>query len=1498
MTIILILLMIILSIGIASYIYRDGIVSWAKKHKKQLLGFGVVSSMVLAGATVLIPTGDAPSGNWVIDGDTVSWENQYGRLEVTPHTSKNIIRQIQYCNITWKYPDNNIDVAFRFDDELTGYKNIWMWQNISHDVTVPDYGDINANYTINNITSFTVLTGTPEYVDYGDNTSNHYYNGTTTNDSYIIGFDSFDWLNPWHTNATFYYVYYGQTGSHIEQQYWFDWNSKKSAFQHTIYNDKHYYYVTDLSIIQDKTYSFKWQYNTPVNTNGKWDLMAKLSSDTIQEALQSDRYIMIDPWWESDWDYYKQITIDSIDQVDATLTNFPILVNITDSDLASKALDNGSDIAFTLIDNSTQLNHEIESFDGGTGALVAWVNVTSLSHDSDLVINMYYGNVGASNQQNPTGTWDSNYIRVYHMDDLTTSTIDDSTETSDGTKLSANNPLKYSDGIVDDGQDFSSDYIIFGGIEDIPPDYTVEFWASPDNIADSNGAIFITVPPYFAFGFYVTADEIIIGNSAFRKGFDDISAYLTNDVWNYWTGVVDASNDMDLYRDGKLMVLDDVVNYFSSFDYDRMGCRDSSATDGTNTLSRYLDGKLDEVRISDILRSADWINTCYNTVNNASVDCANPFLSIGSEQTEGAGWTNSNPVNSNPIPVNTATDISVSLSQLNITVNDANGANQTMNITFRTNASGTWLDADTNSSVANGTYYCINTSWIDTEETKYFWSVNTSDGVGGWDNDTYYFITRWSGWKHYKTATISDKIDDYAMRLIVGKETDVGDVNCTGNCQDDFGDIRFTDSDNNTIAYWMQNYTSSVQATFWINNSANSSSINMYYYTSDTSLTTSNGTNTFDIFDDFESYSINDDPDGINGWVTIQGDGYAKIVANPDGTGNVLGLYDGGAGFQANNYFTVQYLDVRCSALARFDGHSASYYYCIMYDDIDGTPITYTRGGSGDADLEYYNGAVYVDFVPGFTFADNVWVRLREMVTFSGTDDLDVVLNEKTNYDGAVRAVPNTYLDRRQFASPAAGHYYWVDDFWVDGFTSGTEPSFSSFGSEQTEVTNTAPTQSGESPTNTSIDISVTPSLYVICLDDDADNMNATWMSNSSGAWVQFASNGTIANNTNITQSFTNATGYSTKYWWSVNLTDGTDWNNETYHFTTKAEIYNATIRNDGIDFFVWLGDNSSAWNVSQQITGFDESSEYISIWKSATQYEYYDTGDNTGLEYVGTNYMAQTFTIGTTGDNTAFDVLSVYLKLYKSGNPGTIFCNISAVDNEQKPTGSVLSAGTYDGNSITTTSTGLWYRINMSQYELQPSTIYAINLSCPSGSLGSNTIIWRVDNTPTYTGGTAMTFSAGPWSNESSDAMFRICGDYVEYDFPLWNYYWGDNTGSNFTVKTFDVIRTYLTDSGTQTINTTVNPDMDYDASYSYTWSNSSINYGYNYTAFNRVTNTSLSAINASVTLQNGEAIGLWNKTTYTWNWFLPTFYEVDVTVPRWSIIISKVEDTEVYST
>jgi hypothetical protein len=60
-------------------------------------------------------------------------------------------------------------------------------------------------------------------------------------------------------------------------------------------------------------------------------------------------------WWNSEWLLRKQLTIDHT-KVAGSLTNFPVLIDITDSDVASGAQSNGNDIVFTDYDGN-KLDH-------------------------------------------------------------------------------------------------------------------------------------------------------------------------------------------------------------------------------------------------------------------------------------------------------------------------------------------------------------------------------------------------------------------------------------------------------------------------------------------------------------------------------------------------------------------------------------------------------------------------------------------------------------------------------------------------------------------------------------------------------------------------------------------------------------------------------------------------------------------------------------------------------------------------------------------------------------------------------------------------------------------------------------------------------------------------------------------------------------------------------------------------------------------------------------
>jgi hypothetical protein len=130
-------------------------------------------------------------------------------------------------------------------------------------------------------------------------------------------------------------------------------------------------------------------------------------------------------WYNSSWTYRKQITIDNTKVENENFSNFPVLVSLTDSDLAAHVgKDNGDDILFTASDGITKLSHEIENFDKTTGTLVAWVKVPTLYDNENTFIYMYYGNSNATNQQNRAGVWNNSFKGVWHLSDNTVAVSD------------------------------------------------------------------------------------------------------------------------------------------------------------------------------------------------------------------------------------------------------------------------------------------------------------------------------------------------------------------------------------------------------------------------------------------------------------------------------------------------------------------------------------------------------------------------------------------------------------------------------------------------------------------------------------------------------------------------------------------------------------------------------------------------------------------------------------------------------------------------------------------------------------------------------------------------------------------------------------------------------------------------------------------------------------------------------------------------------------------
>lgn len=342
----------------------------------------------------------------------------------------------------------------------------------------------------------------------------------------------------------------------------------------------------------------------------------------------------------SGYGYYIDVTINS-SQVSGSgsHTNFPVLVDITDNDLATTTNGgfvehvNGYDIAFTDASNTATYDHQIEEYDASAGQITAWVKIPSLSTSSNTTIRLYFGNSSVTTNPSTANVWDNNYMAVWHLNE---SSIDDGTVNSNnGTK---NDNPQLVTGKVGQAYEFdgNNDWISVpnsSSLDITGNTITLEAWvkAPVPNGDDS---------PFIVKGPGVNSERYMLGidGSASSNNINTRvttadghyrhdEATISNNTWTHVVFVYDgnlASNQKTTYVNGAFAANQNASGNLSS---------------STNALqiakrndNRYFDGILDELRISNIARDESWIQTQYNNMNNPS-----GFYSLGPTTSTGGG---------------------------------------------------------------------------------------------------------------------------------------------------------------------------------------------------------------------------------------------------------------------------------------------------------------------------------------------------------------------------------------------------------------------------------------------------------------------------------------------------------------------------------------------------------------------------------------------------------------------------------------------------------------------------------------------------------------------------------------------------------------------------------------------------------------------------------------------------------------------------------------------
>jgi hypothetical protein len=259
---------------------------------------------------------------------------------------------------------------------------------------------------------------------------------------------------------------------------------------------------------------------------------------------------------------------------------------------------------------------------------------------------MYYGNPGCSSQQYPTRTWDSNYFAVYHMNDYSTSQINDSTSYArHGTKKAVNQPIESIYGFIQNCQNYtggSDHYITASTISASPTGaYTLECIAktgdtSQDKCMISQGydeenenEFSMSIANFDAqsgenpaFKYNITFGCCRYVGTWYRIQTTD--APLLSGNWVYSCGTYD-NGFMVFYKNGVLVG----TNTFGEKEVSTVGNQPLGigVFTKTNGYSEYWCDSLDEVRISNIARTQEWISTEFNNQNNPT-----GFLSFGPEE--------------------------------------------------------------------------------------------------------------------------------------------------------------------------------------------------------------------------------------------------------------------------------------------------------------------------------------------------------------------------------------------------------------------------------------------------------------------------------------------------------------------------------------------------------------------------------------------------------------------------------------------------------------------------------------------------------------------------------------------------------------------------------------------------------------------------------------------------------------------------------------------------
>jgi biopolymer transport protein ExbB len=312
-------------------------------------------------------------------------------------------------------------------------------------------------------------------------------------------------------------------------------------------------------------------------------------------------------WWNADWAYRKEISFDLTPKgadIPGAPTDVPVLIRLSLGNFQyfNDAKPDGSDFRFVAADDKTPLKFHIERFDPQTQIALVWVRVPRLTGgaNTDKVF-LYYGNKNATSAADAAGTYDANQALVYHFGAAKDAPQDSTAYKSEPSGFDAElNPAS----LIGGGVKFSGAQTLSipaNGTVHLAPNkgFTLSAWvriAAPQTdaylaqLADQGRELALGISGTQAFARYNGGGQPVTVTQ---------TGELTTGDWHHVAMRI---------GDGRLTLFVDGADAgHANAEVQEIG--GALTIGGAAAKSNYLSGELDELEVSDSVRSADWLKS-------------------------------------------------------------------------------------------------------------------------------------------------------------------------------------------------------------------------------------------------------------------------------------------------------------------------------------------------------------------------------------------------------------------------------------------------------------------------------------------------------------------------------------------------------------------------------------------------------------------------------------------------------------------------------------------------------------------------------------------------------------------------------------------------------------------------------------------------------------------------------------------------------------------------